>query len=847
MSRRPRSAQFCVDPTNRRFEWLECRHLLSFVVARVEPSPGARLTQAPTALIVTFNQPIEPSSLSRNDIQVTAVADDGGLSPLAAAIQGLGPEEDQLVLRPGRALTSGRYRILLANESGLQSTEGETLDVDGSGEEFRTLGDFWVDTPGIGLDDAIDLGTPGPIPTSVGGALDFGVNPQDVRLYRITLPAGRFWRLGLEVTSQRDGGTLDPALALFDGVGKPIAASDDGRRDARYDPYLFIGLGEGTYYIGVSGTGNLPGTAGGYDPAARTPGSTAGDEAGGPFTLHLVADPADTPITLLGMDLDRHDPKASTPTGFTLQFSGAIRFDSLSRGVEVVDQGGRTWPVAASDYLESEARISFLFQDRLPEGDYIVRLPGHGGLVDLAGLSPIATGQSSPVLGRFSVGPRAATEDPHDLGALLPGPGAVVGLSGRASLAPGESVTYRVVIPFPDWYHFQSRYTGGPLAIRRTGPGGTVSLDPGAPDLWNARNPMFLIPGEYLFQMTAVGSRPVEVDFIIKGPWNIRDLMLANGVGQGPALSLRLIAPERRVMNPPTPGPVPPQGDPPSLRPTPPAPPPPPTIPLSPVGPLPTQPGPGGADTPPFPPRTSTIPNLGVVANLSASTLARRVSPLTVPGFVGDLIGRPSPERRPSPEFEARDEPRGAAAAPGSLGLLQEFGRERGMTYRIGPRDVVPPSDDLLPPEADGPAAVPIPLDGVTMRNVIDGASREPIPPGTDLPRPLNSVIGSLIEVGREEGQDGDGDSDSDSDVVVPSAPAPVATNGAGSSPGPFQLSSLISRTSLVTATAIGLASFLLPHPRRWITRLWSGHARDVGLAVRPGSSATTGRGGRLP
>ena len=66
------------------------------------------------------------------------------------------------------------------------------------------------------LSDAVDLPTPGPTPMEVPGDLDFQTNPYEVSLYRIQLDPGHFWRLGLEVTAERDGGTLDTAMALFD-------------------------------------------------------------------------------------------------------------------------------------------------------------------------------------------------------------------------------------------------------------------------------------------------------------------------------------------------------------------------------------------------------------------------------------------------------------------------------------------------------------------------------------------------------------------------------------------------------------------------------------------------------
>ena len=230
-----------------------------------------------------------------------------------------------------------------------------------------------------------------------------------------------------------------------------------GRRDAPHDPFLFAGLRPGTYYVGVSGTGNLPGEPGGYDPATRSAGSVPQTQAGGPFTLHIVADPADSPTQLLSFAVDQADPLNPQPTGLTLgfsgtlKFSGTIKFDGfpdLNDTIKVVDQAGHTWPVAFANYNESEARISYLFRQPLPEGVYTVRLPAQGGLVDLAGLSPVAPGEPEGVLGTFTVGPSQPRSDPTDLGALLPD-AALAGVPIDVALAPGASVSYRVVLTFP--------------------------------------------------------------------------------------------------------------------------------------------------------------------------------------------------------------------------------------------------------------------------------------------------------------------------------------------------------------------------------------------------------------
>ena len=161
-------------------------------------------------------------------------------------------------------LKPGHYQVWVLGSSSIMDADGNYL-TDGLNDLF--VGQFDVASPGVTLDDAVDLGKPGPTPMEVPGTLDFQAASRGVSLYRIHLDPGHFWRLGLEVTAERDGGKLDTALALFDDQGRPIATDEVGRKDFPKDPYLFAGLDPGTYYVGVSGVNNLPGPEGGYDPA----------------------------------------------------------------------------------------------------------------------------------------------------------------------------------------------------------------------------------------------------------------------------------------------------------------------------------------------------------------------------------------------------------------------------------------------------------------------------------------------------------------------------------------------------------------------------------------------------
>ena len=69
-------------------------------------------------------------------------------------------------------------------------------------------------------------------------------------------------------------------------------------------------LKPGTYYIGVSGAGNLASAPGGYDPILGIPGSGGFHQPGGPFpfALGLFATPHDQPTRLMNVTVDRSDP-----------------------------------------------------------------------------------------------------------------------------------------------------------------------------------------------------------------------------------------------------------------------------------------------------------------------------------------------------------------------------------------------------------------------------------------------------------------------------------------------------------------------------------------------------------
>ncbi len=441
--------------------------------------------------------------------------------------------------------------------------DGEPLDNGGADE---ALGDFTIRAQGLSLGAAADLGTIGSPPTVASGTLDFQDNPLAVQLYRFTLAPGHYWQFGAEVSAARDGGTLATELALFDAQGKLLATGDIGRPDDPTDPFLFAGLAPGIYYVGVSDPGNIPGQPRGYDPASGDPGGAAATQAGGPFLLHLAATPADAPTQLSSFNLNWADPDDPSPTGMTLAFSGPLSLDSLlgvAQGqslqaghdevahfaaLQVVDQAGKAWPLTVVDYQEGEARLTFLFDEKLPAGRYTLLIPTQGG-------SP--TWRAGP---RSRPASRPACSRPGPSSPIAPrrtrttwGPSirtSVTG-SGADTIAPGQSTSYRFVATLPGLYSFETQSQGGPLAVQLTGPAGIETFDGGAPGQVNNIF-MGLTPGVYNLQLTATGSQPVRVDWVLSMKTDGWESVLSTGLSQGPALNLMLINPGG-----PAPGPQP--------------------------------------------------------------------------------------------------------------------------------------------------------------------------------------------------------------------------------------------------------------------------------------------------
>jgi hypothetical protein len=516
--------------------------------------PAGTLHQAIDSFAVGFNVALDPAWLMQ-DLALYRVRGDGTLdadNPVPILTEQLDATDPRwLVASLDGVLEPGHYRVVLSGLSMLMGADGEMLDPTGVD---LPLGDFTITTAGTGLHDAIDLKTIGAAGRSASGMLDFGADPAAVSLYRFTLPAGaNLWRLGLEVDAQRSGSALRSALSLFDADGHVIATSHAGRPDDPADPYLFAGLASGTYYVGLSAVNNVPGQPGGYDLTTGAAGTTAPDQPGGSFTLHLAADAVTAPTTVIGFRLDHADPTRSLPTGFEIQFSGPITVTDpagqmgplLGQGLEVVDASGRAYAITAVGYDEATCLLTYVFDHQPGPGTYTLRLPASGGLTDLAG-QPVIRSAAEPAapLAGFEVAREQAAPAPDDLGPLFAGDMPASGIQGDLILHPGEMHLIRLVTLAPGFLNLSIAGSGGAMSIVLVAPGsGTYrSLSSSPAQGIDYKDHIFLQAGVHLILVRDTSDRPAQVHWIIRSEAYPESLLL-NGVGQTPALNLRLVAP----------------------------------------------------------------------------------------------------------------------------------------------------------------------------------------------------------------------------------------------------------------------------------------------------------------
>jgi hypothetical protein len=268
--------------------------------------------------------------------------------------------------------------------------------------------------------------------------------------------------------------------------------------------------------------------------------------------LNLAADVADEAVRVIEFGLNRLDPADPMPSGFRLRFSGAINpllLDdavvpgTVSRSVVVVDEQGGRHAVRAVGYDESNAELSFLFLDRIPLGHCRVELSGEGGLVDLSGQAPVAPGFGSGVLASFQLASRAAESRPNDLGTLIPGTTSEH-LSRTVELSGNRTVVLRVGIAQDGFYVTDLEVEGGAVDISLVGPGGIQAVATARSDGSMELNDLHrLTAGIYRLVLKLEQGARAKVTIGLRPALSLPDSPVLSGVGNGPALNLRLIQP----------------------------------------------------------------------------------------------------------------------------------------------------------------------------------------------------------------------------------------------------------------------------------------------------------------
>jgi methionine-rich copper-binding protein CopC len=592
LRRRDRSRR----PTRRHFvpESLEHRYLPSAGlpgITATDPADGGTVLRAPQSFTITFDQDVVdqieaaigdawslpadqvlPTIVSvdvNQDVEIDQVGADGELTPYAggtgAPIQETiatstaadGTTQTQLVITPmpgDPAMQPGTYQLEVLPGTLLDWAVGSFTDpiwYTSSGP--MPIAQFTVTGQGPTLAGATDLGTVGASAQSVWSTLEPSDVQSAVALYRFTLPQGGEWRVDAKALASAIGSPALPALALFGADGSVLATRDNGSGlSGSPDPELLANLPGGTYYLGVSAAGNLPGTAQGYDAITGRPGTAGVGEPAGVFELDVSATPAVPPTALVAFDLDHADPLEPSPTGMDLTFSGPVDVSSLTQtgqqetALTVVDASGKTWPISAMAYDNSEHRLSFVFDEPLPAGTYSLVVPSQGGLTDLAGNPVIGPSGDPPgVLATWTIAAPSGPADPNDLGVMWPGPENVTwssGKSGSTTLDPGQEVQDRFMVIWPGIYGLQAQVGTGAVDLAIVASDGTTVTDLGS--VTGLNQPVFhLGTGVYELRMTAEGSKTASVAWTLYIQALDHENILNNGVGQAPAQNLPVFGP----------------------------------------------------------------------------------------------------------------------------------------------------------------------------------------------------------------------------------------------------------------------------------------------------------------
>ncbi len=565
-------------------------------VLATTPADGTSVVQAPAALTITFDPAVVAQIDSMysgllgvtadqtlpglfafdnsQEIEIDRVNSNGtttpifGVSGTPTPAQSLtsttladGSVQAQMVvslLTGTSSLAPGKYQVDFYNSANSQLASAFASFDPTSAWANATgpipVATFTVTGQGPTMAGAPDLGTIGAQPQTVSSALAPGYYPSAVELYRFELTPGSTWQLNAQMLAQAIGSPVQGALALFDASGSVIATrrAGSGTSTGSIDPSLVLDLPGGTYYLGVSSAGDLPGTPSGYNPVSGMPGTGGLGQPAGSFRLAISATPVVATTVLTSSSILYADPAIAAPTGLNLTFSGPVNLASMQQpdhqqtALQVVDSSGRSWPITLAS-TDASGHLGFVFNEPLPPGNYSLIVPAQGGLTDLGG-HPVAGPLSATptLLATWTVSTATGPVNPTDLGVVWPGPENVtwnVGLSGTAPVAAGGSITDSFVAIVPGWYALSVRPSSatGTTDARIESATGSTLLNAGA--LTGPKTSyVYLAPGTYrmVFDSTAGPAsiawtlRPFAIDY---------EKLLENGVGQSATLAIPSFTP----------------------------------------------------------------------------------------------------------------------------------------------------------------------------------------------------------------------------------------------------------------------------------------------------------------
>ncbi len=384
-------------------------------VIQTTPGVSAVLGGSPLVLTATFNLPVDEAALDPAAVELIH-STDSAFGPTDTPINLAGlwydPRSGRLHIQPEAPLPPGHYRLTLFGDLALHPAA--FLDVYGNplgaslsdpeGSDFVTtfritsIEGTHAHQPNDTLQTADVLGGLGSGQLlQVHGIIgDDPTDPvpfhgNDVDLYRFTVTGDGRFALTAEVFAGRIGSFLDASLSLFDAQGNWLRTNDNtqnptsdelGVQPLFFDPLLFAGLTEGTYYLAVTGGGNVPGTLGGFDPLVSHSG-WASFTMPGEYVLRLTLAADNTAPSLLTATPGPGQTLAAPPETVILRFDEAMDLESLDAGLRITDaQGATAAELQRVSWDEASHQATYLVLNALPNGDYELRLTG---VSDLAG------------------------------------------------------------------------------------------------------------------------------------------------------------------------------------------------------------------------------------------------------------------------------------------------------------------------------------------------------------------------------------------------------------------------------------------------------------------------------